>query len=80
MLCYVMPKAHLDPPDRNDALSRARFEFRWEDRFNPSLDPDAARVFHDETQKEGREATAAKYRDGGDLSMSIREEGRNGEA
>jgi phosphomethylpyrimidine synthase len=30
-------------------LSRARFEFRWEDQFNLSLDPDTARSFHDET-------------------------------
>ncbi|OWX98990.1 phosphomethylpyrimidine synthase ThiC [Thioclava sp. IC9] len=34
---------------RDDALSRARFEFRWEDQFNLSLDPDTAREFHDET-------------------------------
>ena len=34
---------------RDDALSRARFEFRWEDQFNRSLDPDTARSFHDET-------------------------------
>jgi phosphomethylpyrimidine synthase len=34
---------------RDDALSRARFEFRWEDQFNLSLDPGVAREFHDET-------------------------------
>lgn len=34
---------------RDDALSRARFEFRWEDQFNLSLDPDTAREFHDQT-------------------------------
>jgi len=34
---------------RDDALSRARFEFRWEDRFNLGLDPEGARVMHDET-------------------------------
>jgi phosphomethylpyrimidine synthase len=34
---------------RDDALSAARFEFRWEDQFNLSLDPDTAREFHDET-------------------------------
>ncbi len=34
---------------RDDALSQARFEFRWEDQFNLSLDPDTAREFHDET-------------------------------
>jgi phosphomethylpyrimidine synthase len=39
------PGAHL----RDDALSKARFEFRWEDQFNLSLDPETAREFHDET-------------------------------
>lgn len=34
---------------RDDALSRARYEFRWEDQFNLSLDPETARSFHDET-------------------------------
>ncbi|HAM47800.1 MAG TPA: phosphomethylpyrimidine synthase, partial [Alphaproteobacteria bacterium] len=34
---------------RDDALSRARFEFRWEDQFNLSLDPDCAREYHDQT-------------------------------
>jgi phosphomethylpyrimidine synthase len=34
---------------RDDALSRARFEFRWDDQFNLSLDPERARAFHDET-------------------------------
>jgi len=34
---------------RDDALSRARFEFRWEDQFNLSLDPEKAREFHDQT-------------------------------
>lgn len=34
---------------RDDALSMARFEFRWEDQFNLSLDPDTARAYHDET-------------------------------
>src|SRR5207244_964639 len=33
----------------DDALSRARFEFRWQDQFNLSLDPDTARQYHDET-------------------------------
>ncbi len=39
------PGAHL----RDDALSKARFEFRWEDQFHLSLDPDTAKDFHDET-------------------------------
>ena len=34
---------------RDDALSRARFEFRWEDQFNLGLDPDTARAYHDQT-------------------------------
>ncbi|HZX43304.1 MAG TPA: phosphomethylpyrimidine synthase ThiC, partial [Myxococcaceae bacterium] len=34
---------------RDDALSKARFEFRWEDQFNLSLDPEKAREFHDAT-------------------------------
>ncbi len=88
---------------RDDALSRARFEFRWEDQFNLSLDPDTARDFHDQTlpkeahktahfcsmcgpkfcsmrishdiraraQKEGMEAMAAKFREGGELYVPI---------
>jgi len=35
--------------ERDDALSRARFEFRWRDQFNLSLDPDTALAYHDET-------------------------------
>jgi phosphomethylpyrimidine synthase len=34
---------------RDNAMSKARFEFRWEDQFNLGLDPDRAREFHDET-------------------------------
>ncbi|MGC2591019.1 MAG: phosphomethylpyrimidine synthase ThiC, partial [Xanthobacteraceae bacterium] len=34
---------------RDDALSRARFDFRWQDQFNLSLDPDTALKYHDET-------------------------------
>ncbi|WP_312402755.1 phosphomethylpyrimidine synthase ThiC [Rhizobium sp.] len=98
-----LAKGHPGAQMRDDALSRARFEFRWEDQFNLSLDPDTARNFHDETlpkdahkvahfcsmcgpkfcsmrishdiraeaQKEGLEAMAAKYRDGGDLYMPV---------
>jgi len=90
---------------RDDALSRARFEFRWEDQFNLSLDPETARDFHDQTlpkeahkvahfcsmcgpkfcsmrishdiraeaQKEGMEAMAAKFRQGGDLYMPVKD-------
>jgi phosphomethylpyrimidine synthase len=35
--------------ERDNALSKARFEFRWEDQFNLGLDPEKARSFHDET-------------------------------
>ena len=35
--------------ERDDALSQARFEFRWEDQFELSLDPETARAYHDET-------------------------------
>ena len=98
-----LAKGHPAARLRDDALSRARFEFRWEDQFNLSLDPDTARSFHDETlpkeahkvahfcsmcgpkfcsmrishdiraeaQKEGLDAMAAKYREGGDLYMPI---------
>ncbi len=44
-----LAKGHPRAQLRDDALSRARFEFRWEDQFNLSLDPDTAREFHDET-------------------------------
>ncbi|SFB62536.1 phosphomethylpyrimidine synthase [Rhizobium sp. NFR07] len=105
-----LAKGHPGARLRDDALSRARFEFRWEDQFNLSLDPDTARNFHDETlpkdahkvahfcsmcgpkfcsmrishdiraeaQREGLEAMAAKYRDGGDLYMPLAN--RTGEA
>ena len=90
---------------RDDALSRARFEFRWEDQFNLSLDPDTARDFHDRTlpkeahkvahfcsmcgpkfcsmrishdiraeaKRAGMEDMAAKFRDGGDLYVPVRD-------
>ena len=44
-----LAKGHPAAQLRDDALSRARFDFRWEDQFNLSLDPDTARSFHDET-------------------------------
>jgi phosphomethylpyrimidine synthase len=98
-----LAKGHPAAQLRDDALSRARFEFRWEDQFNLSLDPETARSMHDETlpkeahkvahfcsmcgpkfcsmrishdiraeaQKEGLEAMAARYRDGGDLYMPV---------
>ncbi len=44
-----LAKGHPAAQIRDDALSRARFEFRWEDQFNLSLDPETARDFHDQT-------------------------------
>ncbi len=44
-----LAKGHPAARARDDALSKARFEFRWEDQFNLSLDPVTAREFHDET-------------------------------
>jgi phosphomethylpyrimidine synthase len=44
-----LAKGHPAAQLRDDALSRARFEFRWVDQFNLSLDPDTARSYHDET-------------------------------
>ncbi|MCO1339347.1 phosphomethylpyrimidine synthase [Kocuria polaris] len=44
-----LAKQHPRAQERDDALSRARFEFRWNDQFALSLDPDTAREYHDET-------------------------------
>jgi len=44
-----LAKGHPGAQLRDDALSRARFDFRWEDQFNLGLDPDTAREYHDET-------------------------------
>jgi phosphomethylpyrimidine synthase len=44
-----LAKGHPGAQIRDNALSKARFEFRWEDQFNIGLDPDKAREFHDET-------------------------------
>ena len=44
-----LAKGHPGAQARDNALSRARFEFRWDDQFNLSLDPDTARTYHDET-------------------------------
>ena len=44
--------------NRDDALSRARFEFRWEDQFNLSLDPETAKSFHDQTLPKEAHKTA----------------------
>ena len=96
-----LAKGHPAAQLRDDALSRARFECRWEDQFNLSLDPGTVRSLHDETlpkeahktahfcsmcgpkfcsmrishdiraetRKEGMEAMAKRYREGGQLYM-----------
>jgi phosphomethylpyrimidine synthase len=53
-----LAKGHPSARLRDDAVSRARFEFRWEDQFNLSLDPDTARSFHDETLPKEAHKTA----------------------
>jgi len=44
-----LAKGHAGAQERDDALSKARFEFRWEDQFNLGLDPETAKEYHDET-------------------------------
>ena len=44
-----LAKGHSGAREWDDALSKARYEFRWEDQFNLSLDPETARAYHDET-------------------------------
>ena len=44
-----LAKGHAGAQERDDALSKARFEFRWEDQFNLGLDPETAKDYHDET-------------------------------
>ncbi|QPC88300.1 phosphomethylpyrimidine synthase ThiC [Mesorhizobium sp. NBSH29] len=53
-----LAKGHPAARLRDDALSRARFEFRWEDQFNLSLDPETARSYHDETLPKEAHKTA----------------------
>ena len=54
-----LAKGHPAAQVRDDALSKARFEFRWRDQFNLSLDPDTAEQYHDQTlPAEGREDRA----------------------
>ncbi|MBI1251923.1 MAG: phosphomethylpyrimidine synthase ThiC [Alphaproteobacteria bacterium] len=53
-----LAKGHPGARAWDDALSRARFEFRWEDQFNLGLDPDTARQFHDETLPKEAHKTA----------------------
>ncbi len=53
-----LAKGHPGAAARDDALSLARFEFRWEDQFNLGLDPDRARDFHDQTMPKEAHKTA----------------------
>ena len=53
-----LAKGHPAAQLRDDALSRARFEFRWEDQFNLSLDPETARDYHDQTLPKDAHKTA----------------------
>jgi phosphomethylpyrimidine synthase len=53
-----LAKGHPGAAARDDALSRARFEFRWEDQFNLGLDPDRARDYHDRTLPKDAHKTA----------------------
>ena len=53
-----LAKGHPAAQIRDDAMSRARFEFRWEDQFNIGLDPDTAREYHDETLPKEAHKTA----------------------
>ena len=53
-----LAKGHPGAQHRDNAISKARFEFRWEDQFNLSLDPDTAREFHDETLPQDGAKTA----------------------
>ena len=54
-----LAKGHPGAQIRDNALSKARFEFRWEDQFNLALDPERAREFHDETLPAGRRQAGA---------------------
>jgi phosphomethylpyrimidine synthase len=60
-----LAKGHPGAQYRDNALSKARFEFRWEDQFNLALDPEKAREFHDETP-------AAGQRKDGPLLLDVR--------
>ena len=60
-----LAKGHPGAQRWDDALSQARFEFRWEDQFNLSLDPETARSMHDETP-------AGRRREGGPLLLDVR--------
>ena len=62
-----LAKGHPRAREWDDALSKARFEFRWEDQFNLALDPVTARAYHDETH-------AGRRREGRALLLDVRAE------
>lgn len=77
-----LAKGHPAARFRDDTLSQARFEFRWEDQFNLSLDPDTARAFHDETlpQESAKEAKFCSMCGPKFCSMKITQEIRENNA
>ncbi|MBX9743154.1 MAG: phosphomethylpyrimidine synthase ThiC [Chthoniobacterales bacterium] len=74
-----LAKGHPGAQYRDNALSKARFEFRWEDQFNLGLDPETAREFHDETlpQEGAKSAHFCSMCGPHFCSMKISEEVRN---
>ena len=73
-----LAKGHPGAQARDNALSKARFEFRWEDQFNLGLDPERARAFHDQTlpQQNAKEAHFCSMCGPHFCSMKITEEVR----
>jgi phosphomethylpyrimidine synthase len=73
-----LAKGHPGAQIRDNALSKARFEFRWEDQFNLSLDPETARDYHDQTipQESGKVAHFCSMCGPKFCSMKITEEVR----
>ncbi len=77
-----LAKGHPGARIRDDAMSKARFEFRWEDQFNLALDPDTARAYHDEDlpQESGKVAHFCSMCGPKFCSMKISQEVRDIEA
>ena len=74
-----LAKGHPGAQERDNALSKARFEFRWHDQFNLGLDPERAREYHDETlpQESGKIAHFCSMCDPKFCSMKITQEVRD---
>ncbi|MCW8091118.1 phosphomethylpyrimidine synthase ThiC [Alteromonas sp. ASW11-130] len=77
-----LAKGHPGAQIRDNAMSKARFEFRWEDQFNLALDPHTARAYHDETipQESGKVAHFCSMCGPKFCSMKLSQEVRKGEA